>query len=200
MNKEAGAATILQSAKERLDFLAQVYNRLNQQATQADTKAGVILSFHSVWIISLAPNVGKLFIDFSTATYPQIALWIAAFTFLVLFALSFARSSYNAFLVLLPRVTRQQFFTKGLPSVIFFGGIATLAEGSLDEKAQAYSNVLNQTTDETLAQDYINRICDVSTVVQTKYEHATRSIRWSVATFALWACTLVLLSLLDKMK
>ncbi len=191
---------ILRSAKERLDFLAQVYNRLNQQAAQADTKAGVVLSFHSVWIISLAPNVGKLFIDFSAVTYLQIVLWIAAFVLLLLFALSFARSSYNAFLVLLPRVTRRQFFTKGLPSVIFFGEIATLAEGSLDEKAQAYSNVLNQTTDETLAQDYINRICDVSTVVQTKYEHATRSIRCSVATFGLWACTLVLLSLLDKMK
>lgn len=200
MNKEARTAMIFQSAKERLEFLAQVYNRLNQQATQADTKAGVILSFHSVWIISLAPNVGKLFIDFSTAAHSQIVLWIAAFALLVLFALSFAISSYNAFLVLLPRVTRRRFLTKGLPSVIFFGEIATLAEGSLDDKAQAYSNVLNQMTDETLAQDYINRICDVSTVVQTKYEHATRSIRLSVATFGLWACTLVLLSLLDKMK
>ncbi len=199
MTEKPEAPLMLSSAKSKLEFLNQAYDRVNQQATQADTKAGVILSFHSVWTWTIASQATKLLIDVSAASPLKTGLWITSLLFLLLFALSLAISVYNAIMIVLPRLTRHRREGNPSSSLIFFGEIATFSEGPLERKAQAYWDALNQATDEALIHDYITRICDVSEVVQAKYERASRSIRYSMVTFAAWACTLVLLILLGDM-
>jgi len=199
MRDEADAASTGLLAKDKLEFLDQVYNRLNQFSVHADTKAAIILSFHGVWVFSIVPALAGLFIDLSSASPAKVIFWIASVVALLFFALSFALSSYNAFMVLLPRVTPRKSSETRPPSLIFFGEIAALNDESIEERARAYHDSLSRADDETLAQDYIHRICDVSEVVRVKFECVSRSIRHSIRTFALWACTLVLLVVLGDM-
>jgi Flp pilus assembly protein TadB len=199
MTKKPEAVSAGPLTKDKLEFLDQIYNRVNQMSGQADTKSGVILSFHSVWAISLLTQLPKFFIDLSTASPLRVAVWLAAIVSLLFFSFWLVLSSYNAFMVLVPRLTRRRSEARA-PSLIFFGEIASLAGESVEERARTYADALNQASDETLAHDYIHRICDVSAVVQAKFRHAGRSIRYAMLAFVLWACTLILLILLGVLS
>lgn len=200
MIEKADVTPTVPSTQSRLDFLENVYNRLNQHSVHADTKAGVVLSFHYLWAFSTAFQAANLFIDFSAASQTKLVIWVLALLSLLGFVVSFARSTYTAFMIALPRLSRHPVLGTRPPSLIFFGEIATLAGGSPEERVQHYSKSLREATDETLMQDYIRRICDVSATVQAKFECASRAIRYSLLTFALWAPAFVLLVVLGQLR
>lgn len=181
--------------KDKMEFLTGVYDRMTALTTNADAKAGVMLTFHSYWAIVFSPNLSKLIIPFPAPPLKMI-LWVSSFFLSCAFFIAFVRSGYESALVLLPRIQPQTNSVRKKLSPIFFVDIIKMAGKSIFEKSKSYKAQFNETGYHEIIDDLVYRINDIAEVVNEKNMCAKKAIRLSLYTFLLWAFALLSLIIL----
>ena len=175
--------------KEKVEFLTRVYDRMAELTSNADTKAGVMLTFHSIWAICFGPNITKLIIQLPAPPL-KMTLWVVSFLLTCALFVAFIRSAYQAVLILLPRIDTQKGEEPAKRSLVFFVDVVKIAGTNVAEKSANYKKQLDRTSYEDLIDDLVYRINDIANVVNQKYECTKRAIRLSLYTFLLWAISL----------
>jgi hypothetical protein len=183
-------------AKDRVEFLTKVYDRMAGLTANADTKAGIILAIHSFWAISYGPNLSKLIISFP-AQPMKSAIWVLSFLLVMTFFILFIRSAYKAAMVLSPRIKPQLNEPSRRPGLIFFADIIKLKGDNIGEKAHSYKAQFEEMSYEDIVEDLTYRINDIAEVVHEKYVCAGEAVRRSILTFFLWAVSLVFLIMMN---
>jgi len=185
-------------AKERVEFLTKVYDRMADLTANADTKAGIILAIHSFWAISYGPNLSKLIISFP-AQPMKLAIWVLSFLLVMTFFIVFIRSAYKAAMVLSPRIKPQANEPSRRPGLIYFADIIKLKGDNVCEKAHSYKAQFEEMTYEDIVEDLTYRINDIANVVHEKYVCSGESVQRSILTFYLWAISLIFLIMMNMM-
>ncbi|MCX5851163.1 MAG: hypothetical protein NT072_03775 [Deltaproteobacteria bacterium] len=93
MHHDADARYGTIPVKDKVEFLTGVYDRMTALNTNADTKAGVMLTFHSIWAICFGPNVTKLIIQLPAPPL-KMTLWVVSFLLTCALFIAFIRSAY----------------------------------------------------------------------------------------------------------
>lgn len=175
--------------REKVDFLMKAYDRMADLSSNADTKAGVMLTFHSVWAICFGPQITKLIIQLPVPPL-KMSLWVASFLLTCALFIAFVRSAYQAALILLPRIEPQEGEESRTLSLIFFVDVIKMKGETVAEKSHNYRAQLDQTRYEDLVDDLVYRINDIANVVNQKYECTKKAIKLSLYTFLLWVISL----------
>lgn len=175
--------------KEKVEFLTRVYDRMADLTSNADTKAGVMLTFHSVWAICFGPNITKLIIQLPVPPL-KMTLWVISFLLTCALFIAFIRSAYQAALILLPRIDAQKGEAPEKLSLVFFADVIQMAGMNVAEKSESYKKQLDETSYDDLVDDLAYRINDIANVVNQKYECTKKAISLSLYTFLLWAISL----------
>ena len=195
MHHDADARYGTIPVKDKVEFLTGVYDRMTGLTTNADTKAGVMLTLHSYWAIVFSPNLSKLIIQFPAPPF-KMFLWLISFLLTCAFFITFIRSAYESALILLPRIQPQMNHTRKKLSHIFFVDVIKMAGKNIFEKSKSYKEQLNQTGYNEIVDDLVYRINDVANVVNEKNICVKKAIRLSLYTFILWAIALLSLVIL----
>lgn len=183
------------SEEKRVELLSKTYDRLNGLTGNADTKAAIILTFHSFWAISFGTNLSKLIVTLP-ASHLKMVLWAVSFLLTCAFFIAFVRSAYQSVLILVPRIEQIGGKPKKL-SLLFFGDIIRMPGRSIAEKAESYIGQLNETGYDDIVHDLTYRINDVANVVNEKYECTKKAVRRSIYTFFLWAISLMTIIIMN---
>jgi hypothetical protein len=179
-------------AKDKVEFLSRLYDRMSGLTANADTKAGIILTIHSFWAISYGPNLSRLVVKLPL-TPPKLAIWGLAVVLVIAFLVLFIRSASRAAMVLLPRSQPHTATPPAGPSLTYYADIARLAGADVGERSRHYRTRFDQMDYDDIVDDLVYRVNDIATVVDAKYRCAGDAIRRSIQTFFLWAASLIAL-------
>ncbi len=184
--------------EKRIDFVSTVYDRINGLSTQADGKAAIILSLHTLLATIITPYLGYLVTDFSKAGVFQDIFWGLALCITLFFVFNFVRSVVKTFHIFVPRLPWKREVEK--KSLLFFIDICNMSKStSLEERGKVYHEALEETTEEGVIQDYSKRICDVSQVVKDKFSTVGEAYKLSIWTFVSWFLALIFLYFYGKL-
>ena len=165
-------ATVEQAAVDFTRMLYMSFMGLDTQISIADTKAQLIMTANTILIASMVIAPGSLG---ALLSGQQLTLRDSVVTLLLLgMGASLVYSIYNALRSSGPRMTASR-----RPNLFFFGHVAAMTEEDFEEKFMDM-NMLD------VKSGVLRQIYAKSVIVQRKYQHIHRAIRFLFLALGLW--------------